>query len=937
MSDIKIDVSTGDSISRIKQLEAQLSNLQAKFKNLDTKKVSDGMKNVNDRVQTTTKSFNLLGTAISAIGFGALIQNAYNSALAITNAANASGLAAETVQSFTTAVAANGGSVREAAGKLVEFTSKMDEARQGSLQMQKELGGIGINIKDLKTLGEEDLFKKLVTSLAQIEDSSKRNRLAAKYLGDEFKKIDVRDVAKSMATKPVIDVAAYTSAAEAQKNISKELSKLEAAIIQVSKPLNDLVKQINVSTQAWANFLSAIITVIKYIALLYVGLRVLRAAWGFVKLIADADKVLKGFAATSSNAWKIFKETANAALDNIVKLIGFVISNLNKLAVLPNTISAKIISAFTALIAPISNIIVPITGLIVGIVTAMITFIEPVRKAIIDIAVRIDESITGILKNAVKKVQDWYRGFAKFISNLTFGQVDIGVNIEEPKPTGNQLSEGEVASEIERLKARSKANLSVQREVIDAMAQQRKELALINQQAKNNINALETDLQTRLQSLSLEKQLVGLGEEQAEIVKSLADLDNERFSKTRDLVTQLINLNTELRFAQTPEEKAAIEARRKATIDEIHGVARLYSIHRENLPGYIRDLQIARDVERIRTQNFEASVRALEEQAEAYHEIFNIVRDIKDQEDDIKFQIKVENMGELDRQLATIRRNTEKMIRERGAQIAALPRFQDNGDGLTPEKMAELAAALAKMRSEAEALGQTQIDQLYISRQWSSGWERAFNDYIDNMMNAANVAKTQFDIIFGGINSALDGFVDNAGDAWDRFGTNGKDVFRSFGRYVEDTFKSMVGNILKNLIKLQIQMAFTKMMAEGKGAIGGLIGALFGPSIAAAPTGMAGAPVMGLPGWANGGEPPVGKLSIVGEQGPELFVPKTAGTIIPNHALNTAPVINNNTYVTNNISAVDSQSVAKLFSDNRRTLLGVTEQARSELPMRNRF
>ena len=37
--------------------------------------------------------------------------------------------------------------------------------------------------------------------------------------------------------------------------------------------------------------------------------------------------------------------------------------------------------------------------------------------------------------------------------------------------------------------------------------------------------------------------------------------------------------------------------------------------------------------------------------------------------------------------------------------------------------------------------------------------------------------------------------------------------------------------------------------------------------------------------FANGGNPPVGRASLVGERGPELFVPDRAGTIIPNHAL----------------------------------------------------
>ena len=37
--------------------------------------------------------------------------------------------------------------------------------------------------------------------------------------------------------------------------------------------------------------------------------------------------------------------------------------------------------------------------------------------------------------------------------------------------------------------------------------------------------------------------------------------------------------------------------------------------------------------------------------------------------------------------------------------------------------------------------------------------------------------------------------------------------------------------------------------------------------------------------FADGGRPPVGRPSLVGERGPELFVPGASGTIIPNHAM----------------------------------------------------
>jgi hypothetical protein len=40
-----------------------------------------------------------------------------------------------------------------------------------------------------------------------------------------------------------------------------------------------------------------------------------------------------------------------------------------------------------------------------------------------------------------------------------------------------------------------------------------------------------------------------------------------------------------------------------------------------------------------------------------------------------------------------------------------------------------------------------------------------------------------------------------------------------------------------------------------------------------------------LLGFADGGRPPVGRVSVVGERGPELFVPRVPGEVIPNHKL----------------------------------------------------
>jgi len=75
----------------------------------------------------------------------------------------------------------------------------------------------------------------------------------------------------------------------------------------------------------------------------------------------------------------------------------------------------------------------------------------------------------------------------------------------------------------------------------------------------------------------------------------------------------------------------------------------------------------------------------------------------------------------------------------------------------------------------------------------------------------------------------------------------------------------------------------------GFGAGGGGTGSLAGQSTFTGLSGSGGtsAAQLGFGGkaFAAGGSMSAGQLGLVGERGPELFMPKTAGTIIPNHAL----------------------------------------------------
>ena len=107
-----------------------------------------------------------------------------------------------------------------------------------------------------------------------------------------------------------------------------------------------------------------------------------------------------------------------------------------------------------------------------------------------------------------------------------------------------------------------------------------------------------------------------------------------------------------------------------------------------------------------------------------------------------------------------------------------------------------------------------------------------------------------------------------------------KKVNDSFDK-LKDTIAVDIGNGIKGLIKgtQSLNDVLTGVLDRMANAF--LNMAIFGNFGGGSVTGG----LLGMLGFANGGKPPVGRPSMVGEKGPELFVPNSAGTIIPNHQL----------------------------------------------------
>jgi len=105
-----------------------------------------------------------------------------------------------------------------------------------------------------------------------------------------------------------------------------------------------------------------------------------------------------------------------------------------------------------------------------------------------------------------------------------------------------------------------------------------------------------------------------------------------------------------------------------------------------------------------------------------------------------------------------------------------------------------------------------------------------------------------------------------------------QDALRNLFQRTADAFLDMAAQ----LIAKQIQM---KILGIGLRFFGGGIGGGETDVFAGFNRGATDPNTLTMASFANGGRPPVGRPSLVGERGAELFVPDRAGTIIPNHEL----------------------------------------------------
>ena len=198
-----------------------------------------------------------------------------------------------------------------------------------------------------------------------------------------------------------------------------------------------------------------------------------------------------------------------------------------------------------------------------------------------------------------------------------------------------------------------------------------------------------------------------------------------------------------------------------------------------------------------------------------------------------------------------------------------------------------------------------------------------------------------------------DGFNEAMNDStFDSFVKAGQDAFKSLQSTLTDfimtgklNFQSLAQSIIRSLVEALVGKAITAAIAKSEsimlmstirnamrsvyeGALRTFASIPFPFNILAV-----GAAIkfgMGLVnkirGFEKGGRPPVGQPSIVGERGPELFMPDQAGTIVPNNQLGMGQPVT----VNFNINTVDARGFNELLVNSRGTIVNMINNAVNE-------
>jgi len=255
-------------------------------------------------------------------------------------------------------------------------------------------------------------------------------------------------------------------------------------------------------------------------------------------------------------------------------------------------------------------------------------------------------------------------------------------------------------------------------------------------------------------------------------------------------------------------------------------------------------------------------------------------------ESQLQISQETKNQKQLNEELLKVTVEKDKALTEVDKQIEAAKKIGQGHDIIIATLKKEKEQILDTYQTTLQETEKLVLEVQKYQESFAYGWDKAFKQFRDDAQNQSDAGGQAFNTVVSSMDSALFNFVKTG----------------------KLNFSDLVGSIIKDLMYVQLKMQandlFGSLFTSGKSMLSAF---LAGPANGASGLGTG---VTGFgSSYAEGGDPTPNTINLVGENGPELFIPKQAGTVIPNNKLADAMGNGQTTNVTNNyINAIDTKS-----------------------------
>ena len=911
---VAITVDNKQYIAGIKQVETATTAF--------AQKTQQGLVGIGSAFTNAGNQVSGFATKLAGLGFAAATVSAIRFGDSIKDINDATGIAIENVLGFSNAVALNGGSAEGAQKAILKFVSAIDEAAGGSKELQKTFADVGVNLQDLGKLSEQDLLANTIQGLAKITSASERVAAAQKLLGKEFRAVNLQGVADGYVSATSA-AAKYTDTinktAALQDKLDQAFQKLQLAILKAIEPLADFVSKL--TDDQIDKMVQAVIALGTAFSALAVAAPVLQGIGRALAFLGGAFALYKtGILAVAAGS-----ATAAAAVYSLGQTAGITVSVLTKFAApawinaikqgsglfaqmaLTVTTLGKRIAFATAAFGGLGGALAVI-GVGLGKVVLALGAVAAAALGInelIKLAFNVDP-IDFMARKLEELITTYLPGVAALVN-----KVGTAFGMAAP-PSAGATTTGTGTGSGPRGSIGTGRAAEEQRKKLEGPAREVKPAGFKDLDALNNelraIKELSAEYEkqraTTLKRLDLETSLIGKTEQQ----KQLAEAQNQLAEEFLNVQDQLIKKRDSLSKEDLAQGKLL-----PAINEQLKKNAEAYNGQLTALNKTVAANQQALMIEKNRQQEIKNIVEAMEQQAEFAREI----AELQNQQGQAKVQAfelldaqkqsfdLLMRREELERGILNLRDQDKtaaiqlfELENERKKQLEEIQKIQNlpfEGVGGMKQRLEEVNAIYdARLARIKETQARTTEEQ----NSFSFGWAEATEKYRNSITTNADYASKTMQNFTKGI----------------------EDVFVKFVQTGKLSFKDLANSMIADFARIQAQKALSGLFGMGGGGGGflGSIGKIFG--------------------FANGGMPPVGQPSIVGERGPELFVPQNAGRIVPNNKLSLGggetQVIN--TAVTYSIQAVDASSFRTLLARDPEFIHNVAEQGRRQLPIRSR-